>query len=109
LIPLKQYHLFIEALSLLKVFFPDIKAVICGNGPEMERLQALASTLHLEKNLLFTGELPHNDVLALMQRSKVFLHPSNYEGFSTVLSEALYAGVHVVSFLSSALFLGFEN
>jgi len=98
LIPLKQYHLFIEALSLLKVFFPDIKAVICGNGPEMERLQALASTLHLEKNLLFTGELPHNDVLALMQRSKVFLHPSNYEGFSTVLSEALYAGVHVVSF-----------
>jgi len=33
-----------------------------------------------------------------MQRSKIFLHTSNYEGFGAVLSEALYAGAHVVSF-----------
>jgi hypothetical protein len=33
-----------------------------------------------------------------MQRSKILLHTSNYEGFGAVLSEALYAGAHVVSF-----------
>jgi glycosyltransferase involved in cell wall biosynthesis len=98
LIPLKQYHLFLEAVSYLKEFFPGIKAVICGNGPETQQLREMAASLHVEKNVTFTGELPHKDVLALMQRSKVFLHPSNYEGFSTVLSEALYAGTHVVSF-----------
>ncbi|MDB4904285.1 MAG: hypothetical protein JWQ63_3566 [Mucilaginibacter sp.] len=97
-IPLKQYYLFVQAISFLKETFPDIKAVICGNGPETEQLKSMAASLHLEKNLTFTGELPHNEVLALMQRSKVFLHPSNYEGFSTVLSEALYSGAHVVSF-----------
>lgn len=33
-----------------------------------------------------------------MQRSRVLLHTSSYEGFSTVCLEALYAGAHVVSF-----------
>jgi glycosyltransferase involved in cell wall biosynthesis len=98
LIPLKQYHLFLEAVSYLKEDLPGIKAVICGQGPEIARLQQMVLSMHLEENITFTGELPHKEVLALMQRCKVFLHPSNYEGFSTVLSEALYAGAHVVSF-----------
>jgi glycosyltransferase involved in cell wall biosynthesis len=34
-----------------------------------------------------------------MQQTKVFLHPSAYEGFSTVCLEALYAGVQVISFI----------
>ena len=33
-----------------------------------------------------------------MQHSKIFLHPSNYEGFGAVLSEALYSGAQVISF-----------
>jgi len=98
LIPLKQYDVFIEAISSLKEVFPGIKAVICGNGPELEKLKAMAKSRDLEKHLLFAGELPHEKVLGLMQRSKIFLHTSNYEGFGAVLSEALYAGAHVVSF-----------
>ena len=98
LIPLKQYHLFVEHIRDLKQYFPHIKAVICGKGPELERLQKLASSFDLENNLTFAGELPHIAVIELMQRSKIFLHTSNYEGFGTVLAEALYAGAHVVSF-----------
>jgi glycosyltransferase involved in cell wall biosynthesis len=98
LIPLKQYHLFVECIASLKNLFPGIHAVVCGKGPELEKLQAMVASLNLENNISFIGELPHTEVLALMQRSKVFLHPSNYEGFSTVLAEALYAGAHVVSF-----------
>ena len=98
LIPLKQYDIFINAVSFLKETFPDIKAAICGKGPELENLKALAASKGLNDNLSFLGELPHSRVLALMQESKVFLHPSNYEGFGAVISEALYAGAHVVSF-----------
>ena len=58
----------------------------------------MAASQDLEDNMSFPGELPHKEVLALMQRSKIFLHASNYEGFGSVLSEALYAGAHVVSF-----------
>jgi ubiquitin-protein ligase len=33
-----------------------------------------------------------------MQQTKIFLHPSAYEGFGVVCLEALYAGARVVSF-----------
>lgn len=98
LIPLKQYHLFIETIAFLKEHLPGIKTVICGKGPEMKKLKELAVNHKLERNLVFKGELSHPEILAYMQRSKILLHPSSYEGFSTVLSEALYAGAHVVSF-----------
>jgi len=98
LIPLKQYDVFIESVSYLKEFYPNIKAVICGKGPDLDWLRSLARSKNLDDNLTFKGELPHKDVLKLMQRSKIFLHPSNYEGFGAVLSEALYAGAQVVSF-----------
>lgn len=103
LIPLKQYDIFVDAISFLKDFYPEIKAVICGKGPEMDRLKALAALKNLDGNLEFKGELPHQEVLALMQRSKILLHPSNYEGYGAVLSEALYAGAHVVSFCQPML------
>jgi glycosyltransferase involved in cell wall biosynthesis len=98
LIPLKQYHLFVEAIGLLKTHFPDIKAVLCGKGPELEALKTLTTELGLDDNITFAGELPHSEILQMMQRSKLLLHPSSYEGFCGVLPEALYAGAHVVSF-----------
>jgi len=98
LIPLKQYHLFVESIAFLKKVFPGIKAVLCGKGPEIENLKALSEKLDLANNLTFAGELPHTEVLAMMQRTKLFLHTSNYEGFGAVMAEALYAGAHVVSF-----------
>jgi hypothetical protein len=98
LIPLKQYELFIETIKGLKQNLPDIKAVICGKGPGLKRMQGLVVSNRLEDNIVFKGELSHPEILDIMQRSKILLHPSRYEGFSTVLLEALYAGAHVVSF-----------
>ena len=101
LIPLKQYHLFVNVVKNLTAEFPKIKTVICGKGPEMESLKKQISRLKLENNIQLKGELSHPEILALMQRSKVFLHTSAYEGYSTVLSEALYAGCHVVSLVNA--------
>ena len=98
LIPLKRYHLFIETIIVLKKEFPGIKAVICGKGEEENKLRSLVAEAGLEDSILLTGEKPHTEVLQLMQRSKLFLHPSAYEGFGVVCLEALYAGAHVLSF-----------
>ncbi|MGN6397417.1 MAG: glycosyltransferase [Mucilaginibacter sp.] len=98
LIPLKRYRFFVEAIISLKSIFPGIRAVICGDGPEMLMLKSLAEKSGVTDNITFKGEVPHKQVIELMQRAKVFLHPSEYEGFGTVLSEALYSGAQLVSF-----------
>jgi glycosyltransferase involved in cell wall biosynthesis len=99
LIPLKQYVIALEVIAALKRKSPNIKAIIAGKGPEKQRLQSLIEELRLQNNVQLTGELPHHDIMQLMQRAKVFLHPSTYEGFGAVCIEALYAGASVVSFV----------
>ena len=53
----------------------------------------------MQSNILLAGELPHAEVLHTMQRAKIFLHPSSYEGFVIVCIEALCAGADVISFV----------
>ena len=98
LIPLKQYDIFIEIVVELKKQMPRIKVLLAGKGPEREKLQSLISKFNLESSVTMTGELPYSEVLKLMQRAKVFLHPSSYEGFGCVCLEALHAGARVISF-----------
>ena len=98
LIPLKQYDIFLEIVVELKKQMPRIKVLLVGKGPEKEKLQSLISKFKLESSVTMTGELPYSEVLKLMQRAKVFLHPSSYEGFGCVCLEALHAGARVISF-----------
>jgi len=99
LIPLKLYSLLINIVGTLHKYFPDIRAVICGDGPEQHLLEMLIKDCRLEKNIEMVGELPHTEVLALMQRTRILVHPSSYEGLGMVCLEALYAGTRVVSFV----------
>lgn len=96
LITLKQFYMIVELVNSLKGQSP-IKATICGGGPEMKSLKTMISDLGLEAYITLPGELPHAKVLKLMQRTKIFVHPSAYEGFGVVCLEALYAGAQVVS------------
>jgi len=98
LIPLKQYEIFINAIAEIKKQLPGIKAMLIGDGPEKNKLEALIKMNELQSNIILAGELPHAEVLHRMQRAKIFLHPSSYEGFGIVCIEALYAGCHVISF-----------
>jgi glycosyltransferase involved in cell wall biosynthesis len=98
LIPLKQFEIFIEVVAELKKQIPGIKSALIGNGPEKNKLKALIEKHELQSNITLAGELQYQEVLQWMQRAKVFLHPSSYEGFSGVCQEALAAGAHVISF-----------
>jgi len=98
LIRLKQYENFINVVFKLKAAFPLIKVMLCGKGSEEQKLKKMIHAFSLEDNISLIGEISHNEVLAMMQRTKIFLHPSNYEGFGVVCIEALFAGAHVISF-----------
>lgn len=96
--PLKQYPLMVEMVSKLTISLPGIKVYHCGMGPEKEKVETLIHEWNLENNFFLLGARNRSEVIRLMQRTKVFLHPSNYEGCSTVILEALYAGAHAISF-----------
>jgi glycosyltransferase involved in cell wall biosynthesis len=98
LIPLKQYDVFVEVIAEIKKLIPGIKAMLIGKGPEKDRLEKLIVQLGLQSNITLIGELSYAGVIERMQRAKVFLHPSSYEGFGVVSIEALYARCHVISF-----------
>lgn len=98
LIPLKQFEILIAIVAAIKIQIPAVKAALIGDGPEMNRLRSLVEKYELQANITFTGELPYPGVLQYMQRAKVLLHPSSYEGFPGVCQEALAAGAHVISF-----------
>ena len=53
--------------------------------------------LGLSSNIQLLGERSHSEVVELMKRTRILLHPSSFEGFSGVCLEALGAGAHVVS------------
>lgn len=99
LIPLKQYDIFIQIVAEVKKRMPLGKVLLIGGGPEKDKLQALIAAHGLQGTITLTGELSHAEVLQNMQRAKVFLHPSSYEGFGIVCIEALYCGAEVISFV----------
>lgn len=96
--PLKRYGTFVEIAGALSREMPGLRAVHCGDGPESARLRLRAKELGLEGVLHLAGAVSHEEILSLMTRTRILLHPSAYEGCSTVCLEALYAGAHVVSF-----------
>ncbi|MGC4100716.1 glycosyltransferase [Ferruginibacter sp.] len=98
LLPLKRYEILIAVIAAIKKNRPAVTAVLIGDGPEKDKLQQMITAAGLESNILLTGQLPHPEVLQWMQRGKIFLHPSAYEGFGAVCIEALYAGCKVISF-----------
>jgi len=101
LIALKQYTVLIEIVRDIRPLFPQIQVRLCGKGPEMAALKNLIADYGLEKNIMLTGVQSHEEILNLMSRTKLFLHPSLYEGMAAVCLEALASGCHVISFVRS--------
>lgn len=98
LIELKNYRLFVEIIASLKEQFPSIRTAIVGGGPQENELRQLIEQKGLQENLYLKGMLKHEEVIALMKASSIFLHTSSYEGQATVFVEALYCGMEVVCF-----------
>lgn len=98
LIPLKNYSLLMRLIAELKNTNFNLKCKLVGTGPELEKLKALAKKKGISENIEFTGLLSRTEIFELMQRSKIFIHPSTFEGSGYVFAEALVNGMNIVSF-----------
>ena len=98
LIPLKNYSLLIKAVEEIAKENSDIKCMLIGSGPEESSLKLAAKRKGMEKNIEFMGALNRFEIFKLMQRSRIFIHPSKFEGSGYVFAEALVNGMNIVSF-----------
>ncbi len=96
LVPRKRHADVISALALLADRHPELRYVIVGDGPERERLQALALTLGVQRRVHFSGQLPQPDAIATAQSATLFVLPSIDEAFGVAYIEAMAAGVPAI-------------
>jgi glycosyltransferase involved in cell wall biosynthesis len=93
----KRFDWVVDVVKELRNEFPGIKACMVGTGPEWEAVRKKIKMQDLEKHIELKGTLPHADCLGLMMHSRLLLHPSSFEGASTVILEALYYQCYVIS------------
>ncbi|WP_176489007.1 glycosyltransferase [Rhizorhabdus dicambivorans] len=89
----KGQHLAIRALTEI----PDVDLLIVGDGPERDRLRALASDLGATDRVRFIGSVDQPHLALLMGAADLLVSCSEYEGISNVLLEALACGTPVAA------------
>jgi glycosyltransferase involved in cell wall biosynthesis len=72
-----------------------LRVTIIGDGPERAALEVLAKEIGV--NVVFTGFLPEEALIARLKAAKLFVLPSAREGFSITTLEALACGVPVIT------------
>jgi glycosyltransferase involved in cell wall biosynthesis len=93
--PEKGQRVFLQALRLLAPQFPSLRSLIVGEGPDEEKLRALAFQLGITEQVIFTGY--RSDMPDLYKALDLVVIPSFSEGHPNVLLEAMACGIPVVS------------
>ena len=94
LLPFKGVAMLLEAIKALD--FP-VQLTIVGKGPERSALERLTYDFGIAEKVLFTGNLPLNEVSQVIQQAHVFCLPSVRESGGAVLLEAMAVGRPVIA------------
>jgi glycosyltransferase involved in cell wall biosynthesis len=109
LVERKGAHVAVEALEVLKRKGREAHLTVVGDGPERDRLEALADEKGVSTQVDFRGSVPAESVADAFAEADVFLMPAvtdwkgEQEGFGLVLVEAMMSGVPVVATQSGGI------
>lgn len=96
LVARKRHQDVITAMALLRERQPALRYVIVGDGPERERLRALAAHHRLQDRVQLLGRLEHEQAVLAAGRASLFVLPSVDEAFGVAYVEAMAHGVPAV-------------
>jgi len=109
LVPRKGVDTVIEALRSIASRNPDLVYVVVGNGPDRQRLEALAGPLLDSGQVRFRGRVPRDDLPRYYSAADVFVMPAReerdgcVEGFGLVFLEAGGCGTAVIGARSGGI------
>lgn len=88
MVPYKKIDLIVEAFSMM----PDKKLIVIGDGPDMEKIKAKASS-----NVILMGYQPFDVLKETMQKAKAFVFAAE-EDFGITPVEAQACGTPIIAF-----------
>jgi len=97
LVPWKGIDELITLVPALIEKYHNFKLVVVGDGTEYEKLTKLCRDTGVESDVVFTGRLGHEQTLALLKRSDVFILNSRYEGLPHTVIEAMACKCPVIA------------
>ncbi|KJY61021.1 glycosyltransferase family 4 protein [Lactobacillus apis] len=92
----KKINRILNVLPEIVDEFPKVCLVIAGDGPDLEVLQEQVERLTLEDNVIFAGDVPHEDVGSFYKMADLFVSASDTETQGLTYIEALASGTRCV-------------
>ena len=95
LIPSKNYEMLFRCFAKVLEKYPDYRLVIYGEGTHRTFLESYIKELGLESSVSLQGRT--DNVVEAIKSAELFVFPSNHEGMSNAVIEALCVGLPVVT------------
>jgi glycosyltransferase involved in cell wall biosynthesis len=92
----KQPRVLGESLKRLRDGGGKFVALVAGDGPDLEALRAFVKDNGLESHVGLVGEVANERVRDLMAAADIFFLPSQWEGISLAIYEAMACGLAIV-------------
>lgn len=96
LVKVKNVSLLLNAFKQVYEFHEKIVLIIVGDGDECHSLMRQADLLVEKGCVIFPGKKEGDELMAYYNLGDIFVLPSSYEPFGTVVNEALLAGCYVL-------------
>jgi glycosyltransferase involved in cell wall biosynthesis len=97
LVPLKGHMCLLKAMYYVKNEYPDIRCVVAGTGPLLNKLRKMVSSLHIENNVIFVGYLRYEHLLQILRVADIAVVTSSTETFCHAMIEALAAKKPIIT------------
>ncbi len=102
--PRKNLLRLINAFASIRRQVESLQLVIAGKAQwKSSMVYAEVERLGLERDVIFTGYVPDEDLVLLYNAAKIFVYPSIYEGFGLPILEAMACGTPVVASNTSSM------
>jgi len=97
LVPVKRFHLLIDALAAIRERHPGLQLVIAGEGYERDMLERRIAELDAASWISLPGHVDDDEVLSLFRRAWVLASASAHEGWGMTITEAAACGTPAVA------------